>query len=509
MITRRHFLHSTALVSAATALAAHSRFAWAEEGGVYRNPILGGDHPDASPIRLGSDFYLTHSSFDYAPGLLIYHSRDLINWKPVAAALRRYHGNVYAPYLCAYQGRFYIYFPADNLLRVVHADHPEGPWSEPINLGINAIDPAHIAESGRRFLYANGGIMAELTADGLGVKSAPRQVFEPWPIPAATRVECTCLEAPKVIEHNGWFYLNVAEGGTAGPATGHAVVSARSRHADGPWEYSPYNPIVHTPSRDDRWLSLGHGRLVDTPDGKWYMTVHSYENGYRTLGRQMLLLPVEWTADGWFRVPPGITAESAIPLPVAGSRQEPFADPSDDFTSPELGLQWGFWHEYDPQRFTTGKGALVLAARGKSLADTPALTTAVGAHSYTVEVDVEVEPGCESGLLLFYDPQHATGIVLDEQGIGVRLANGYFPSHQQKGASRATLRIVNDRQEIDFYYRLPGQSWQKMREAAEVSGMHHNVLGGFLDLRPAVYACGTGKATFRNFRYWPEVSVPG
>ena len=82
------------------------------------------------------------------------------------------------------------------------------------------------------------------------------------------------------------------------------------------------------------------------PDGKWYMTVHSYENGYRTLGRQLLLLPVEWTADGWFRVKPEIAADSAIPMPVEGSGQEAFLDPSDRFSAPELGLQWGFWREY-------------------------------------------------------------------------------------------------------------------------------------------------------------------
>ena len=506
MLTRRRFALNTA--AAALALASKTGFALPQAASTYHNPIMGGDHPDASPIRVGSDFYLTHSSFDYAPGLIIWHSRDLVNWRPVAAALRRYYGNVYAPYLCEYQGRFYIYFPADNRLRVVHADHPTGPWSEPIDLGISAIDPAHIAENGRRFLYMADGQMAELTADGLAVKTPPRKVLAPWPVPATTRMECTCLEGPKLLWHDGYFYLNVAEGGTAGPATSHSVVSARRRHAEGPWEYSPSNPVVHTANRDDRWLSVGHGRLVDTPDGKWYMTVHSYENGYRTLGRQLLLLPVEWTADGWFRVPAGITPASAIPMPIPGSHQQPFLDPSDDFTAPELGLQWGFWHEYDPARFSTGDGSLTLQARGKSLANTPALTTPVGGHSYTVEMDVEVEPGCESGLLLFYDPEHAAGILLDGEGIGVRLANGYGPSRQQKGATRATLRIVNDRQEIDFYYRLPGQAWQKTQESAEISGMDHNVLGGFLDVRPAVYACGSGKAIFRGFRYWPEVKAP-
>ena len=508
MLTRRRFISNAASASAALAFASEARFALAQPAGVYRNPILGGDHPDASPIRVRDAFYLTHSSFDYAPGLLIWHSRDMVNWHPVAAALHRYYGNVYAPYLCEYEGRFYIYFPADNRLRVVHADRPEGPWSEPVDLGINAIDPAHIAENGRRFLYMAGGLMAELTADGLAVKTPPRKVLDPWPVPATTRMECTCLEGPKLLWHNGYFYLNVAEGGTAGPGTSHSVVSARSRHAGGPWEFSPYNPVVHTVNRDDRWLSLGHGRLVDTPDGKWYITVHSYENGYRTLGRQLLLLPIEWTPDCWFRVPQGTTADSAIPLPIPGTTQQPFLDPSDDFTSRELGLQWAFWHEYDAARFTTGNGALTLQARGQSLADSPALTTPVGGHSYTVEIDVEAESGCESGLMLFYDPQHSTGISLAPEGIGVRLANGYVPGRREKGSTRATLRIVNDRQEIDFYYRLPGQPWRKAPESAEISGMQHNVLGGFLDVRPAVYACGSGMAIFRNFRYWPQVNTP-
>ncbi|MGO9338647.1 MAG: family 43 glycosylhydrolase [Terracidiphilus sp.] len=506
MLSRRQFALNTA--ATAIALASSSRLAIPQPANVYQNPILGDDHPDASPIRVGDEFYLTHSSFDYAPGLLIWHSRDLINWRPVAAALTRYHGTVWAPYLCEYQSRFYIYFPADGKLCVVHADHPKGPWSEPIDLGINAIDPGHIAENGHRFLYMAGGQMAELNPDGLSVKTPPRKAIDPWPVPASTRMECTCLEAPKLLEHNGWFYLNVAEGGTAGPSTSHSVISARSRHADGPWEFSPYNPVVHTRSRDDRWLSLGHGRLVDTTQGKWFITVHSYENGYRTLGRQLLLLPIEWTADGWFRIPEGIMADSAIPMPIPGTSQQPLLDPSDDFTAAELGLQWAFWHEFDRARFSTGNGALTLQARGKSPADTSALTTPVGGHSYSVEVDCEISPGCSSGLLLFYDPAHATGILLDAEGIGARTANGYIPNRQHQGATRATLRIVNDRQEIDFYYRLPGEGWRKTEESAEISGMNHNVLGGFLDVRPALFAAGQGQATFRNFRYWPEVKAP-
>lgn len=507
MLTRRRFVSNSVAVSAAFTLFPGTSLAEAGHA-TYRNPILGGDHPDASPLRVGNSFYLTHSTFDYAPGLTIWRSSDLINWRPVAAALHSYHGGVWAPYLCEHEGHFYIYYPASSELCVVHADHPEGPWSAPIDLGIHAIDPAHIAENGRRFLYMAGGRMAELNPDGLSIKTPPRTVLTPWPIPPGLRMECVCMEAPKLMARNGYFYLNVAEGGTAGPATSHMVVSARSRHAEGPWEFSPYNPIARTLSRDNRWLSIGHGRLVDTPDGKWYMTVHAYENGYRTLGRQLLLLPIEWTPDGWFRVPAGISADSAIPMPVPGTVQQPFANPSDDFTTPELGLQWGFWREFDPTRFKTGNDMLQLEARGKSSADSPVLATAVGGHSYTVEVDVEVDPGCTAGLVLFYNPQHGTGIQISPDGIFTRATTGSMHSRQEKGATRATLRIVNDRQEIDYYYRLPGKPWVKTEDSVEISGMHHNVLGGFLDVRPAIYASGTGKAIFRAFRYWPEVKAP-
>jgi beta-xylosidase len=238
------------------------------------------------------------------------------------------------------------------------------------------------------------------------------------------------------------------------------------------------------------------------------MTVHSYENGYRTLGRQLLLLPMEWTADGWVEVKKGVTPDAAIPLPVPGARQQAPLDPSDEFNSSQLGLHWGFWRDYDAMRFTVGNGSLVLKAKGTGLNDTSPLTTPVGAHSYTIETDVEITRGCQTGLILFYDPEHATGLLLDDHGLGVRLANGYVPSRVHGGATRAKLRVVNDRQEVDFYYQLQGEPWRRMEESAEISGMHHNVLGGFLDVRPALFAAGAGQATFRGFRFWPEVKVP-
>jgi xylan 1,4-beta-xylosidase len=247
-------------------------------------------------------------------------------------------------------------------------------------------------------------------------------------------------------------------------------------------------------------MSLGHGRPVQAPDGSWWMTAHSYENGFRSLGRQMILLPLQWTNDGWFRLPDGVSPEKPIDAMQSCSKQTRAPTLSDDFTSAALRLQWQFWREFDASRFHTGHGRMLLAARGSSIDDSPVLTCITGDHSYTIEVDLECSHGCEAGLLLYYSPGHACGIRIGPTGIAVRLASGYTPETGVK-TTRATLRIVNDRQEIDFYYRLPGENWKRTQESAEVAGLNQNVLGGFLSLRPALYACGSGHATFRSFQY--------
>ena len=503
--TRRGFCRNTlgTGLALATVQAAGDFLPTVQDAGnrpTYLNPVLGGDHPDAGAIRVGNEYFLTHSSFDYAPGLPIWRSHDLVNWTLAGTALKKYYGSVWAPYLCEHEGHFYIYFPCNNQLHVVHTPNLLDAWSEPVNLEVDAIDPAHIAANGRRYLHFNGGYLLELSSDGLSVKSPARKVFEPWPIPSSFRVECQCLEGPQLFQRGKYFYLTVAEGGTAGPPTSHMVVSARSQSPEGPWTYSPFNPIAHSSSSADRWMSVGHGRLVEAADGSWWMTAHAYENGFRALGRQLLLLPIEWTEDGWFRLPAGTRAEKPIALLNAGTAQREPLNLSDEFTSPELSLHWQFWREFDRSRFQTGEGRLVLAARGTSLAGSPPLTCITGEHSYTIEVDIECEPGCEAGLILYYNPEHSCGIRIGPEGIGVRLASGFNPETGVK-ARRATLRIVNQQQEVDFYYRLPGEDWKRTQESAEVASINHNVLGGFLSLRPALYACGSGHAIFRSFRY--------
>lgn len=265
-------------------------------------PILPGDYPDPSIVRDGKDFYMTHSPFYYAPGFLIWHSQDLQNWEPVCRAVPEYEGSAMAPDLVKYKDRFYLYFPSAGTNWVIWADDIRGPWSEPVDLKVGGIDPGHIADSaGNRYLYVNNGEIIRLTDDGLATIGQKRRVYDGWAYPKEWETEGMYLESPKLIYHNGYYYLTSAEGGTAGPATSHMAVAARSKNVDGPWENSPYNPIVHTYSASEEWWSKGHGTLIDDAEGNWWIVYHAYRNGYHTLGRSTLIEPVEWTDDGWYR----------------------------------------------------------------------------------------------------------------------------------------------------------------------------------------------------------------
>ena len=142
--------------------------------GTFLNPILAGDHPDPTILKDGADYYMTFSSFNSFPGIVIWHSRDLVNWRPVGPALRQNIGTVWALDLCKHGNQYYVYIPAIPpgkpwSLFVIRADRIEGPWSDPIDLKIEGcIDPGHVVgEDGKRYLFVNGIRKIRLTDDGL------------------------------------------------------------------------------------------------------------------------------------------------------------------------------------------------------------------------------------------------------------------------------------------------------------------------------------------------------
>lgn len=477
--------------------------------GWFLNPIIAGDHPDPSVLKVGRDYYMVHSSFESVPGLLVWHSRDLVNWEPVGPALNRYVGNIWAPDLAYHNGRFYIYFPAlgANKLTnmVVHADDIRGPWSDPIDLNVGHIDPGHaVGPDGKRYVFLSGGHYAPLSDDGLSVTGPVKKVYDGWKYPDHWDVETFAQEGPKILRHGDYYYMVLAEGGTAGPATSHMVIMARSKSIHGPWENSPYNPIVRTQTAAEKWWSKGHATLVEGPDGKqWYLVYHAYENGYYNLGRQTLLEPVEWTEEGWVKTA-GYDVARPIPMPAGGEAVPHGLAFSDDFSTKKIGTQWSFFHPNGPldERCRYENGAWVVKATGTSPKDCSPLSFVCGDHAYEIEVEVDCDDGATAGLLVFYSERLFAGLGFSKESM-LEYSKGdtqAFPKQTPIGR-HYFLRLRNDRHIVTLWHSSDGEHWAKHWMQFEVSGYHHNVAGGFLSLRPALMAAGSGEVRFRNFKY--------
>ena len=489
--------------------------------GLYLNPVLSGDRPDPNILKDGDDYYATFSSFFYYPAVCIWHSRDLVNWAPIGPALTRPLGSVWALDIAKHDGRYFVYIPIFNAtspefagagipckIFVVHAETMRGPWSEPIDMDIKGcIDPGHaVGEDGRRYLFLNGGARVRISDDGLRRDGPIEQVYDGWPIPDDWVIEAVALEGPKVLRRDGWFYLFSGQGGTAGPPTSHMVIVARSRSIAGPWENCPHNPIVRTTSGREPWWSRGHATPVQGPAGDWWLAYHGYENGFRTLGRQMLLEPFLWDADGWPRAMGGDLSRP-LPMPArargGGSGTAP-SRLSGPFLPDMFGTRLAF---FDPlpgylDRTRIADGALTLAAQGKGPADSSPLAFIAGDRSCEVTVDLEVHGAGQGGLLLFYDGKLFCG--LGAEADRLRTYKGgreqsYPPPGPLKGRI-LSLRVRNEENVASFFVRGDGEAWRKV-VSYEVSGYNHNMADGFMSLRPALFSSGDGAVTYRSFSY--------
>jgi xylan 1,4-beta-xylosidase len=469
----------------------------------YLNPIFTGDYPDPSLLRDGDDYYIVNSSFEYYPGLLIWHSKDLVNWRPVTHALHKYVGSVWAPDLVKYKNKYYIYFPAGTTTYVVTADAITGPWSDPVDLKINYIDPGHFTDAaGKRYLYFNNGGYIPLSDDGLSVAGDFKHTYDGWKIPREWSIECFCMEGPKMVKHGEYYYLTVAEGGTAGPATSHMVISARSKSPFGPWDNSPLNPIIRTKDQSEKWWSQGHGTLFEAASGRWWMVFHGYENGYYNMGRQTLLLPVEWTKDGWYKIPAGIKTDVPILKPFKTEANQPLLL-SDDLSSLDLKPQWQSFGEYDTTRFHPTNQGLIMRAKGNSVAESSPLLCTPSSHSYMAQVELETTGDAVGGLVLFYNKLMSSGILADNKNILANLRGWQFVTEKSVIKRHVFLRLKKIANTVDMFYSLDGHKWTKIENSLEVSSFNHNVLSGFMSLRLGLCAVGNGTVTFKNFVYTP------
>ena len=234
------------------------------------------------------------------------------------------------------------------------------------------------------------------------------------------------------------------------------------------------------------------------------MVYHGYENGMRTLGRQTLLEPVEWTQDGWPRAKGG-TLDGPLPKPRGGRPGPAGAALSDDFSRNRLGVQWSF-HAPGPDelsRLRWEANSLVIRGKGRLLSDCSPLTCIAGDRSYECSVELEISGDGHGGLALFYDERGHAGIAFSRTQ---RLTYGYGQEQTWMREPMATrivhIRLSNRENVVTWQHSHDGgRTWAQHPWQMEVSGLHHNVFGGFVSLRPALFSAGNGEVRARNFIY--------
>lgn len=467
----------------------------------FLNPVLAGDYPDPSIMRDGKDFYMTHSAFNYVPGLTVFHSTDLINWKPISYALRSYLGPGWAPDICKFDDKYYIYFTvAEKGNFVVYASSPYGPWSKPVDLKIGQIDPCHVVdENGERWLFLSDGYRAKLAEDGLSVISNTfEKVYEGWKIPEDWIYEGFALEGPKLKKIGHYYYMLIAEGGTAGPPTSHMVVVARSKSINGPWENAPNNPIVHTYSSTEKWWSKGHGSLVDLPDSSLWIFYHAYENQFLNLGRQTLLEPVFMNTERWIVAPTGALVDKPLRTPLSLGEKVSRKDILNEF---RIGFEWRFYKNYDSTRISFNNEILTMRALGKSLHESAPLLFISGDHSYEFSVEIEKDENSVAGLTLFYNEAFYVGTGFDSQN-RIRWRKGAEKGRfKHPGRNHLWLKIRNEKQIVTGYYSYDGKTWVKENWGMDITGYNHNTLYDFQSILPGIFAYGEGNVRFKNFMY--------
>jgi xylan 1,4-beta-xylosidase len=345
---------------------------------MIRNPILPGFNPDPSIVRVGDDYYIATSTFEWFPGVQIHHSRDLVHWRLLARPLRRPSQlnmlgvpdscGVWAPCLSYAGGRFYLIYAnvkrygtttlgansgavfrdLDNYL--VTADRIDGEWSDPVYLNSSGFDPSLFHdEDGRKYLVNMlwdhrpgrkrfaGIVLQEYSEEKRRLVGERRLIFE------GTSIGFT--EGPHLYRRDDYYYLLTAEGGTG---WGHAVTLARSRQLCGPYELHPDTYILTARHRPDIELQrAGHADLVDTQSGDTYL-VHLCgrplrNRGRCTLGRETAIQRMVWSDDGWLRTADGEGVPRVeAPTPGLPPHEFPALPERARFDRPELppDFQW-------------------------------------------------------------------------------------------------------------------------------------------------------------------------
>ncbi|HSK87230.1 MAG TPA: glycoside hydrolase family 43 protein [Anaerolineales bacterium] len=515
-------------------------------GRTFCNPILPGFYPDPSVCRVGDDYYLVTSTFEYFPGLPVFHSRDLVHWRQIGHVLDRpsqlpldgirFSGGLYAPTIRYSNGTFYVINTLmDGKTKsgnfIVTATDPAGPWSEPYWLeSAPGIDPSIFFDEDGRAWYIGNRMAAQSQYEGHTEIWLQELDLQSMHLVGGVHVlwdgavkGAVWAEAPHIYKVEGRYYLMIAEGGTAHH---HAVTVARSDSVTGPYEGNRGNPILthrHL-GLDYPIVGTGHADLVQTQTGEWWMVLlamRPYVGYFYNLGRETFLVPVRWE-DGWPIVSPGTgRVEFSYPVPDLPEATWPRTPARDDFDSPALALQWNFLRTPRDEFYSLSErpGHLRLRLRPQQLSE-PANPSFVGRRQqhihFRAQCPMEFAPQSEhecAGLVLIQNNNfHFRFVVTKAAKPVLRLikrAHGEeeILAEQPVHAAKLYLKVEAHEQAYAFYFADKPEEWQALAEEVDGRILSTPVAGGFVGAYIAMYASSNGHSSTNHADFdWFEYS---
>jgi len=504
----------------------------------FINPVLGGSYPDPSLCRVGNDYYLVTSSFQYFPGVPIFHSQDLVHWKQIGHCLTRpsqlnfkkykNENYIFAATLRYDKGIFYMtttdVYGGGNFF--VTARDPAGPWSDPVWIDSELFDPSLFFDEDETVYYTRRGktgiVQAEIDINRGKLKTKPREI---------TRGFCSPdIEGPHLYKIGGWYYLLSAEGGSR---YGHMATIGRSKSPWGPFQGAPHNPILtHRHLTSSPIRDTGHGEIIQAPEGSWWMfflgTRHYTYDSFSHLGRETFLAPLIWRDDGW----PVVGQSGTISLVIQGMgssiiNEQKIKD-HDDFNSKELALHWNFIRipEKGSRSLTEHPGSLRLWGNEVSLDDLDA-PVFVGRRQTQFDTCTQTlldfspkGSGEEAGLAVYMNHLHHYEIGIkkgeEKRVIFVCRRLGDLCSvvaEEEIPAGPVWLQITSEAMKYTFSYKTSKTSSYKTLQSALTRYLSAEVAESWTGVYLGMYATGNGKksstpADFDWFEYREESLLP-
>jgi alpha-N-arabinofuranosidase len=532
-----------------------------ERPGAFSNPIISGFAPDPSIIRVERDFYLINSTFEYFPGIPIYHSTDLVNWELISYALNnpeqielgriKSSDGIHASTIRYYDGVFYI-ITTNNVGGemtnfIVTAPDPRGPWSEPQVLeGAPGIDPSLFFDDDGRVWYVGNRVppdpefpgQAEIWLQEVNIDSMALtgERYYLW------RGCCggVWAEGPHIYKKGGYYYLMISEGGTAYE---HALSVAISKEITGPYQNNPRNPVLthRQLSYDYPITGVGHADLVELADGRWYAVALGWrlvDGTHGILGRETFLLPVTWETEPYpwkeerltFPVfsPSTGKVELTYPLPFGGTTKQAEGAFSDSFDDNQLGLEWNFRRAPEATFFDLQKnqGVLRLILQPGAIAEGAQYSFAgIRQRHFEFHASTKMlfDPAAreEAGLVAIQNDRSAFSVTMTA-GPDSNLINLTQSLHGESKLLVAVpfagdvvfLRIMGNYLSYDFQYSADGETWTSLAGQVDVTSLSpavidgYNYTGVYLGLYATSNGADTGNyADFEFFSYEPTANT--